>query len=74
MKGLTCLFVFLAFSFSFSLTAADLPEKFVPLDTNEDGLIDRKEVEAVIDQYFEEDPGYTALFIHDLIDYFFEQE
>ncbi len=52
----------------------ELPEKFKKSDQNKNGRIDYHEVNNAIDYYFIGSKGYDTFYVHQLIDYFFEQD
>ena len=51
----------------------DLPTQYVEADTNGDGFIEISEVQRMIDGFFISTHDHGVMYIHNLIDYFFEQ-
>lgn len=51
-----------------------LPGKFKEADTDQDGIISIPEVREMIDGFFIGKHDHGVMYIHDLIDYFFEQK
>lgn len=50
------------------------PNQFKEVDTNGDGQIQVNEVQRMIDGFFIGTHDHGVMYIHNLIDYFFEQE
>lgn len=69
----TLLLTIACLSFSIAASAKELPADYQALDINGNGEIDVQEVEVVIDEFFAQNKGYTVLFVHELIDFFFDQ-
>lgn len=69
------LLTILLFSSITALHAQDeLPEQFKPIDKNSDGFIQVEEVQTIIDGFFIGLHDHGVMFVHNLIDYFFEQK
>jgi hypothetical protein len=52
---------------------SSIPDKFKPVDTNNDGYISAKEVTNAIDAFFEGTLQLTVTELHELVDFYFEQ-
>ena len=52
---------------------SNIPDKFKPVDTDNDGYISAKEVTNAIDAFFEGTLDLTVTELHELVDFYFEQ-
>ena len=52
---------------------SNIPDKYKPVDTNNDGYISAKEVTNAIDAFFEGTIDLTVTELHELVDFYFEQ-
>jgi len=60
-------------SYEEPVVASNLPEEFIPADSDSDDYISTDEIYAVIDAFFEGETDFTVDRIYALIDFFFEQ-
>ena len=72
---LFCLTIMLSLGFSFQASAHGryIPEKFEEVDKNKDGIISVHEVKTMIDGFLIGTHDHGVMYIHELIDFFFEQ-
>ncbi|NND94086.1 MAG: hypothetical protein HKN45_04425 [Flavobacteriales bacterium] len=68
----TIIALFLIFGIQ-SYSQDDLPRQYKEVDTNGNGFIEVIEVQRLIDGYFIGTHDRGVMYIHNLIDYFFEQ-
>jgi|GEM_PF-2850526 len=72
-KTLIILSLSIGLPFMGACQSAGLPEKFKDADSNADGKISIPEVREMIDGFFIGKHDHGVMYIHELIDYFFEQ-
>lgn len=60
--------------FAAAMIGQEIPKKFQKSDQNKNGVIEVHEVNNAIDYLFIGSKGYTTAYIHELIDFYYQQK